>query len=209
MTLSRIVFYAFLWIVISCSPALAENTAQNLAKISSQLSKNTKLCADFVQEKSLKVLNRPLISNGRMISLANRGVLWEVTTPFPSKVLVKETEMINWAEDGTKTHSSYARSPLFSALTQVFFAMFTGNLDKLETPFTMISNISEDAWQLNLTPTGPKLAKVISSIRVTGQEYVEEITIAEVRGDTTKISFHNITSDNCQLRKVEEASFAN
>lgn len=209
MSRSWAVLCMLVFLFAAIKPVIASNASNNAELIKSQLSKNSKLCADFEQHKSLAVLDRPLISNGKIIFLANKGVLWTVLRPFPSKALVTETEIIKWAADGTKTRSKFAQSPLFGAMTQVFFAMFTGNIDSLNEMFELTSSKYEEDWSINLVPTDSKLSTVISSMKISGQQNINSITIEEIRGDVTKILFQKIETENCLLNKAEEAVFAN
>lgn len=198
----------FLYLAAATPAISVETQPATLSDLSRQLSSNSKLCANFAQKKIMMALNRPLLSKGRLIFLAGQGILWQVTEPFPAKVLVKETEMIKWDEDGVPKRLGYGQSPLFHALIQVFLSMFTGDMSKLERVFAAVPIQTGEGWWLTLTPRDPGLAKIISTIEVGGGRFVEHLQIVEVRGDKTAIQFSNIDVDTCELGNAEKASFA-
>jgi hypothetical protein len=197
-----------LYLAVGNAALATASQPDTLAWLGSHLRGNLTLCAEFVQKKVMTALSRPLISKGRLIFLAGQGVLWRVMEPFPAKVLVKETEMIKWDEDGTARRLSYGQSPLFHALTQVFLSMFTGDLSRLETAFVVTPVQTGEDWRLTLSPNDPGFAKFISVIEVGGGRFVEELLISEPSGDKTMIEFINMDVDSCKLGEAEKATFA-
>lgn len=205
-----------IWIACSVSLYLAtvtpvvsaETQSGTVSDLGRLLSSNSKLCADFVQKKIMKALSRPLLSKGRLIFLAGQGVLWQVTEPFPAKVLMKEAEIIRWDEDGAPKRLGYGQSPLLHSLMQVFLSAFAGDMSKLETAFVSVPVQTGESWWLTLRPRDPSLANLISAIEIGGGRFVENLQIAEKRGDKTAIQFSNIDVDTCELGNAEKASFA-
>jgi hypothetical protein len=187
---------------------VAETQPDALLDLSQQLSRNTLLCANFDQAKILKVLTHPLNSKGRIVFVAEKGVLWQVIKPFPAKVLVKETELIKWEEDGTAKRLGYEQSPLFHTLTKVFLSFFAGDMSKLKAVFVAAPIKTVKGWRVSLIPKDKKLAKVISRIEVGGGQFVENVQIDEARSDKTLIQFSDIDVKTCELGKAEKESFA-
>jgi len=179
-----------------------------LSDISAQIVRGDMLCNDFEQEKHLQALARPLLSSGKLVFVAGQGVLWQVQTPYPARILVRRDELIRWDEDGNAHKSSYGKAPIFRALSSIFLAMFRGNFEGLQDTFDLSATQAEGIWRLTLTPKDEILAAVISNVRVAGGPYVEEISIFEPRGDQTSIRLRNPRIDSCKLDHAEKTYFA-
>ena len=193
--------------LLAVAPVLAEQRVQTLADIAARLSANKKLCANFDQEKSLKALSRPLISTGKIVYLAGRGMLWHVVSPISSMVLIKNSELITWGHSGAVKRLNFLQSPVHHSLTKVFLAFFTGEVDSLEVNFDVEFLSAANGWKLRLIPKDTKMQSVIPSIRLAGNEFVETLLIEEAGGDETRLTFHHLTNDFCTLGKDEEAAF--
>jgi hypothetical protein len=179
-----------------------------LSKISHLLAAHSRLCADFTQSKTLRVLTRPLVSQGRLVFRADKGVLWRVRTPFPTQVLIKQDALINWDYDGRPVRIGFEQSPIFGTLSRVFMAFFTGDLTRLSDAFRIESTMSMPNWQVSLTPRNKAFAAIIAHVRADGSQFVDALRITEGNGDQTTITFSNMTALSCRLDDAEKAYFA-
>lgn len=182
--------------------------SEPLSKISHLLAAHPKLCADFTQSKSLRVLTRPLVSNGRLVFLADKGILWRVRDPFPTQLLIKQDVLINWDDGGKAVRIGFDQSPVFGTLSRVFMAFFTGELTPLRDTFQINSHVNMPNWQVTLTPKDKAFAAIIAQVRADGGQFVDTLSIREGRGDQTTITFSNMTTQSCRLDDAEKAYFA-
>lgn len=189
-------------------PSAAENLNEVLVEVGRKLSDHKLLCAEFEQQKFMKVLKRPLVSKGRFIFSTGQGVLWQVNEPFPAKVLIREQGIVKWSEDGKPNPLGLSQSPLFQAMTKVFLSVFSGKISELANEFTISSIRSDDDWILTLIPKHQELGRLITAIDVEGDNYVQMLHIAETRGDRTEIQFRKIDGVTCQLNTEEKKAFA-
>ncbi len=202
-------------LVLAVVLGTASGTAQalgeqktTLSDISGQLVRGDMLCSDFEQEKHLRALARPLLSAGKLIFVVGQGVLWQVLTPYPARILVRSDELIRWDEDGNAHKSSAGKAPIFRALSSVFLATFKGHFEVLQDTFDLSATQAEGTWRLTLTPKDENLAAVITKVRVAGGRHVEEISVLEARGDQTLIRLRNPRVDGCKLNDTEKTYFA-
>ena len=165
VTYSRNFLALTIWAALATWPVEASDA---LSDIQGLLSKNSLICADFNQEKLLRVLMRPLVSKGRLVFVAGKGVLWQVREPFATQVLVKSDALIKWNDDGVPQRLSLGRAPVFRALSQVFLAVFTGKISGLQKTFEIVSHVSGARWRLTLVPRDPGFATIIARVRVSG-----------------------------------------
>ena len=187
-----------------------ETTLSNISAsdISAQIVRGDMLCSDFEQEKHLQALARPLLSSGKLIFVAGQGVLWQVLTPYPARLLVRSDELVRWDDDGNAHKSGYGKSPMFRALSSVFLAMFRGRFEDLRDTFELSATQAEGTWHLTLAPKDETLAAAVSEVRIAGGRHVEEISILEPRGDRTLIRLRNPRIESCKLEDIEKTYFA-
>lgn len=193
------------WSVAAITPASAEG---DLPAIGRMLERSPLICADFTQTKSLRALQRPLISKGRVVFAAEKGVLWQVREPFPTQVLIKQDALIRWNEAGEPQRLGFAQSPIFSALARVFLAVFNGDMDPLTQDFAIESRVDGGGWTLALTPRDRSFAEIIARLHATGGRSIRELQILEGRGDRTQIEFSNLETASCRLDEAEKARLA-
>ncbi len=182
--------------------------AAEIANIGKVLTPAPLVCGAFTQTKSLKALSRPLVSRGRMVFVSGTGVLWQITSPFPSRILFKAEAVIRWGDDGVPKRTGFGRFPQFRALSDVFLAVFAGDTSRLETTFDASATVGTDNWTLALKPRDKDFAARISDIDVSGGRYVEELRITEGQGDRTVIRFSGLTADGCVLSAAEKGYLA-
>ena len=191
--------------ILFLAPLMAR--ADGLTDIRRLLSTNSVICANFTQKKLLRALTRPLVSTGRLLFVAGKGVLWEVVEPFPARVLVKKDALVKWNDDGSVQQLSLGQAPIFRALSQVFLAMFTGDLKGLQGTFKIDTNVLGSRWQLVLVPRDTAIAAIIASVTVKGGRFVDELDIEEGRGDHTQIQFDGTSTESCGLSVTEKGYF--
>ncbi len=182
--------------------------ADPLSKIQERLTNNPIVCAVFSQSKSLRALTRPLLSRGKFVFVAGKGVLWQVREPFPAQVLVKRDALIKWSDDGRPQRVSFGQTPIFKALSNVFLATFSGDINGLRDTFFIKADELSSPWRLTLTPRNQAFAKIITAVRVTGDRFVNELVIEEARGDKTHIKFSGVDTETCQLGEAEKGYLA-
>jgi hypothetical protein len=203
---------ALVMAIVLCTAAgdaqAAGEPETTLADISAQIVRGDILCSDFEQEKHLQALARPLLSSGKLIFVAGQGVLWQVLTPYPARLLVKSDELVRWDADGNVQKSGYGKTPIFRALSSVFLAMFRGDFEVLRDTFELSVTQAAGTWHLTLVTKDETLVAAVSEVWVAGGHHVEEITIVESRGDQILIRLRNTRIGNCKLEDIEKTYFA-
>jgi hypothetical protein len=168
-----------------------------LAKITARLAKSAITHGNFQQEKQLKILRKPLISKGTFTFHQNKGVIWKTLTPVHSLLLVNDTRLLNGQGEQT----------IPPAFGKVFKAMLGGDLKQLSEGFHITGEDKKPSWQLQLTPKDELLKKIISSIKLSGDNELRLLEIQETGGNITHINFDQINHP-ASLTPEQEADFA-
>ncbi len=150
--------------------------------------------ADFVQEKHLKILARPLVSSGTMTFQAPQSLRWEYQTPIPSILLMNGSKVKKFIErDGQLVED---RGMQFNSM-QVVLAEISNWLDGRFTDNSMFTVSFPAERTVLLTPKQQALAGLISRIelKLANQDelqgLLDSVTIFEGADSYTTMTFSN------------------
>jgi len=175
----------------------------NLNNILQKLQKNTVLRSQFKQARYLKILSKPIISEGQLNYFSGKGIIWKIQTPIKSTIIISQNKITEINPDGQLT----SRVNLGSIYT-LLDALFNGNDKTLKQNFDISYNISTQQWILKLTPTSAPLNKIFKTIEIQGQQQITRITLIDANSDSTVISLHSTDTKPLAISATEEAYFA-
>jgi hypothetical protein len=160
--------------------------------------------ANFIQEKEMKILARPLVSEGRLVFRAPDHLRWEYRSPIQSVMLMQNDaarkftrQNGEWIED--KGVGLDAVPMILAQMTAWLEGRFVESDAAL---FTAVRN----GQTVRLVPKEEGMRAVIASIelRLAGQgELIEAVDIRENADAVTRIRFKNIVSD----QPIDDALF--
>lgn len=147
--------------------------------------------ADFVQEKHLKILVRPIVSTGTFTFQAPQSLRWEYKTSVPSILLMHNGRVKKFVEkDGRFVED---RGMGLDSM-QVVLAEISNWLDGRFSDNKMFSVSFVDDRTVLLTPKDHTLAALISKIELKlsdRQGLLEGVTIFEGPDSSTTMTFKN------------------
>ena len=167
--------------------AAAPNTLDALLERSA---KSPGLYATFTEEKQIALLAVPLRSEGTVHFDPARGLARHTLKPSPQSVLVTDKELAFWDGKTTK-RMSLASSPTLETFARSFAMILTANRAALERSFQLdFKALSDDTYQLTLTPLAPELKKMLATITIAGRGLeVSTLTVREANGDVSTTHF--------------------
>ena len=180
----------------------------DLSEIQMRLLKSDMLRANFQQEKNLRALSRPLMSEGELLFIVGEGALWQVVEPFAVAVLMKSDEIIEWDSEGEMRRLDTSLNPVLHALGEIILATLAGDTQFLKQHFEVSPTILERGWGLFLKPKSEQLGAVISDVQIFGDHFVEQVQISETNGDVTKLQFSDFGVGPFELNEFEKRHFA-
>jgi len=147
--------------------------------------------ADFIQEKHLKILVRPLVSTGTFTFQAPQSLRWEYRTPVPSILLMAGGKVKKFIErDGQLEEDKGMRLDSM----QVMLSQISNWLDGRFSDNDMFSVSFLGERTVLLTPREQALAGLISKIELTLADrkgLLDGVTIFEGPDSYTKMTFKN------------------
>lgn len=195
--------HASFWLAISLLFASTAH-AFDLKDLSRQLSKPAVIRGPFIQEKHLRALPQPLVSQGTFVLAKEYGLLWLLKTPL------QQDYRINSQGIARRDATGWQMLPGKSAGAQqnhLFFAVLQGDSAELERDFELNLQGDGHAWTLQLIPRSLLLKQVFTRIDISGGAYVQRIQLAESQGDSTVLRMPDSTS-SASLNDSERADLA-
>lgn len=150
--------------------------------------------ADFIQEKHLKILARPIISTGTLTFQAPQSLRWEYQTPIPSILLMHGSKVKKFIERGGQLMED--RGMQFNSM-QVVLAEISNWLDGRFTDNDMFMVSFPAEGTVLLTPRQQALAGLISKIELKLADQkdllglLDSVTIFEGPDSYTTMTFSN------------------
>ncbi|MCS6096458.1 outer membrane lipoprotein carrier protein LolA [Shewanella baltica] len=205
------------------------DTAQ-LVALSQKLNLGETVRGHFVQSRQLKVLKKPLISQGQFIFDQTQGLIWQQIKPFESLLILKDKQLIQRDSQGrvqvSKADASASAAAMGDLLPNLVRAMLGGDIsglsenfelhflitDKLNTEKLSPESLSPDGqWQLGLTPKDPLMKKAIANMVLEGSDVLQSLVLLSAAPnvtpqDMTRIDFSALSQGT--LSEAELAQYA-
>jgi len=164
--------------------------------------------SDFKQKKTLKVLKKPIVSAGNYIFSKDDGLYWNIGAPVDTSYVLTESFMVERQKGFKPKVVTPEQQPAVFGLTEVFEAIFVGDLDRLSQDFAIHFVGSSSNWTIGLIPQRGLLKKMFKKVILTGGQTVGEVKLYEANGDSTHLKFSNTTRRPAVLSAAEKKLFA-
>jgi outer membrane lipoprotein-sorting protein len=186
---------------------LNNQSRAEVTAITSRLASHKIIKASFTQTKEISRLSRTFTSKGNMIFAAERGLLWEVTKPFPSTTIITDEKIIQKSASGKISSLSVGDNDTFKRFSSTIQAIFKGDFPSIEKNFEIyFFKAAAGNWIIGLKPRDKTLRALIASIQIHGKIDLSEFILTEANGDTVTYRFSNITYP-VELSPADEKAF--
>ncbi|MBF8764775.1 outer membrane lipoprotein carrier protein LolA [Pseudomonas sp. xss_4] len=187
--------------VLIVSPLSA---AFDLDDLQRQLSAPAVVKGPFIQEKHLRALPQPLLSEGEFVLARDHGLLWMLHTPLRQNYRIDAQGIARRDPSGWQVLPSRSAG---AQQNQLFFAVLQGDSTGLQRDFELALSGDATQWQLRLTPRSLLLKQIFSRIDISGGRFVQRIELSETQGDSTVLRLPESTGA-AELSDMERSDFA-
>jgi hypothetical protein len=164
-----------------------------LVRICARIAQNHVVEGTFTQKKHVQRLSKDFVSQGRFIFAVDKGILWDVLTPFPSTTIMTRDRLVQRTPGGRTSVLDGAANPVFRRFADTLQAVFSGDLKAIEEEFDLFFDDRQEVpWRLGLVPRDSVVRAVISSMEIAGDVYVGELIVKEAGADTVRYSFSDV-----------------
>lgn len=156
--------------------------------------KTNTIRSDFVQEKSLSMLDEKMISQGKFYFKRENRVRMEYDRPFRYLMIINNNQV--FIRDGEKENKISAKSnKTFGQINRIMIDCVQGTM--LTNPdFSVRVFENSQHWMVELTPLAKSMKDLFKSIGVTIDKSdlsASRIEMSEINGDNTVIRLTNKT----------------
>ena len=178
--------------------------AFDLQQLSEQLAKPHVIHGDFIQEKHLRALPKPLTSTGTFVLAKDHGLLWQLKTPLQQDYRITA---LGIARRNANAWQMLPGKSAGAEQNRLFLAVLQGDSSGLQRDFDLQLHGESAHWTLTLTPRSLLLKQVFKQINIDGGALVQRIELQETQGDSTLLKMQNNVS-NQPLSDAEQLDFA-
>lgn len=142
------------------------------------------------QERHLAIFARPVIFQGRMALEKPDKLRWEFTSPIASVLIFNGTKGLKCSGNSEPQRFNLTTDPIMQMVSKQIWTWVNGSYTTLQEQYRMV--LLEPGPCLVLTANDPKIAKAISSVKISfNPDSLQPTTvrIQEPGGDHTVISF--------------------
>ncbi|MEX3895292.1 outer membrane lipoprotein carrier protein LolA [Paraburkholderia sp. BR10954] len=173
----------------------APANAALVSQIAAHLAQPKGVRSQFTQTQTLAAMKQPLVSNGTLLFFRERGVIWQIDTPYKATYVITDAGVAQVDASGRRVSTHGAQGTRGVAqVSKMMRAMLGGDLSALYSQFDVSAEGSAAQWRMRLTPNQPQLAQSIKGLDMSGGAYLESLRITLANGDVTKLEFANSTA---------------
>lgn len=185
------IFMVLLILLVLLPVSVRADSFERLRRDSSRIST---MSADFVQKKFMKILSKPLVSEGKFYFTAPDSIRWEYRQPIKSVVISDKGNTKRYIASGgkmveDKTGGAQAMKIVLDEVAGWMSGKFTSN-----PSFTATLKEGSNT-QITLTPVGKSMTGMIEKIEITvtrKDASVKSVRIVENATAETRIDFQHV-----------------
>jgi len=197
-------FTFFLCLFISFS-GLAQ--AITLPELQAKLTSHQLIRGQYQQVKKMQMFKQPLLSEGDFLLDQQQGLLWLQKQPFPVFLTLTKDRLSQRYSDQPAHIIEAADNPMVFYFSHLFLSLFKGDIEGLTMQFDMQLESENGQWLLSLTPKISPLNKVFKKISIIGSEYIDQLNLLELNGDSATIQFFDQNNLPAKLTDHEQQYF--
>ncbi len=177
--------------VFAAQPASASDTGL-VSQVAGHLAQAKGVRAQFTQTQTLAAMKQPLVSTGSLVFFRERGVIWQIDTPYRATYVITDSGVSEVNANGQRTNTNSGNGVRGVAqVSRMMRAMLGGDLSALYAQFDVHADGTPAQWRMQLTPNQPQLAQSIKGLEMSGGDYLQALRITLANGDVTRIDFAN------------------
>ncbi|HEX4055324.1 MAG TPA: outer membrane lipoprotein carrier protein LolA [Tepidisphaeraceae bacterium] len=166
---------------------------QQLNHLQSELKDVATVEADFVEQKTLAMLNHTLTIRGHFALQKPDRLIWIVREPVRYAIRIEGDEVQQWDEDTNRVDVIHlGGDPTFKAVSEQIQAWFLGDYKALSKSYE-VDVLSENPLSLRFVPqTDSMMGKAMTRIDIVfaqDERYIEKMVMNETGGNVTVLTF--------------------
>ena len=181
---------ALLCMTLSLSAWSAPNdtTAWNISQLMQALSQVNSSQVDFVEKKSIAMLDKPIVSSGELFYTAPDHLEKRTLKP-KTETMVLDHDSVVITRGQRSYHLQLADYPALAAFIDSIRGTLEGNQKTLERNYALSLKGTMAHWTLQLLPINAQIKTQIARIRIVGaNDELRSIEINQADGDSSMMT---------------------
>lgn len=179
---------------LSAATAGAASDAALVAQIAARLAQAKGVRARFTQTQTLAAMKAPLVSTGSLLFFRDRGVIWQIDTPYRKTWVMGDAGVVEVNAAGQRITTGGAQGSRGAAeVAKMMRTMLGGDLSALYSQFDVEARGTPAHWQMRLLPRQPQIAQSLSALHLGGGDFLQTLRITLANGDVTQFDFSGST----------------
>ncbi|MDH4095415.1 MAG: outer membrane lipoprotein carrier protein LolA [Betaproteobacteria bacterium] len=148
--------------------------------------------ASFVERKTVRVLERPLVSSGELRFAAPDRLEKRTLRPRP-ELLVLDGDRLTLERGERRLQLDLRSYPEVAAFVQSIRGTLAGDREALERAYQLALEGDAASWALTLVPRTPAMSDLVARVRIAGRH--AEISVVEIvhaNGDRSLMSVQRL-----------------
>jgi len=154
-----------------------------------KINEDTLLKATFKQQRFLQGITRPILSNGEMLLLGNKGIIWETKNPFSNRMLITHRGVYRIVNKKPRIVSKTGNNVIMSLISKILNGSLTDGVKAFNV--NILSRPNAKRWKIELTPKDKKMQSFVNNIKIEGVKFVQSIVIQHANGGKDIITMEN------------------
>ena len=174
-------------------------------QINSATSKLSSMQCDFVQTKTVKMLNEKLVSKGRMWYQQPNRLRWEYLTPY-TYTFVFNGAKVSLKKNNRNDVIDVNRNRMFKEIASIMMNSVVGKCLTDKKSFRTTVRDTSAEWVATLVPLSKELKQMFTGIVLhfnKEKNVVVKVEMLEKNGDTTVVVLNNIIKNH----KIDAKTF--
>lgn len=172
-------------LLLICNPAFA---AWDVAQLMTELARNQGGRAVFTEKKYIALLDKPVISSGEMRYVAP-DYLEKRTLKPRAETMILDRDQISLERGKQKFTLRLREQPEVLAFVASIRGTLAGDRAALEQNYALFLSGNRDNWTLNLSPSNPRIAELVTRITIGGsRQQVRSVEYLQADGDRAVMS---------------------
>jgi hypothetical protein len=169
--------------VLTAGLAHAADAQWDIERLMQALSRVSVGRADFVETKTIAMLDKPLVSSGQLFYVAPDKLEKRTQKPRPESMIIEGNTLV--IERGRQSMTLQVDSaPELAGFVNSIRGTLAGDRKALERSFALSLEGPPQRWVLTLKPLDARMAAAVASIRIAGAlDDVRSVEILQADGD--------------------------
>lgn len=207
--MKHISFVLALLLTVLASFAQKSVTPQQQEKIIAEINTTAKgitsLQCDFVQTKTLSIMDEQMVSKGRMVFARPKKLRWQYNTPYDYTFIITDDKVLI-GKGKNKNSIDLKSSQVFQEIARMIAGSVTGRCLTEKNDFDVKMQATNDAYIALLKPKKSQMRKMFKQIQLTfdkKKRIVTQVEMTDANGDQTTIQMQHVV----QNEKVDNKAF--